>query len=222
MEYKSIDYSQWGFSGQGKNILKFLTDSEKKIWDASLQYQDSRKGETGHGEVVTYFALKLLKYIRGDGDIVIPAAILHDVGWSQLTETERNLFYEEGDDNFGKKIWKRYEPILRARHQEQGVKLAENLLIQIDYFRQDISEIIEIISQHDTREEFLNDNDGIVRDADKLWRFTLPGFNIPTQIRKQNSLQYREFMLNKIKEEGFFYSDVSKKIAEIELSNIKN
>ena len=61
MDYTPIDYSKWDMSGQGKNILPLLNESEKEIWRLALPYQDKRQ-DAGHGEVVTYFGLILLPY----------------------------------------------------------------------------------------------------------------------------------------------------------------
>ena len=223
-DYIPINYETWNFDGQGKNILDKLSPIEKKIWNKALPFQDTRKGETGHAEFVTYLALKLLDFhLNASREIVVPAAILHDIGWSQLTELERRLFYEESiDPTTGQQVWKRYEPILRVRHQEQGTKLSEKILTEVGYSPKNTKEVLDIISKHDTREGFLNNNEGIVRDADKLWRYTLPCFRIATEIRKQGVDDVLKQLSGWINQEGFFYSCVSKEIARIEINNTLN
>lgn len=220
LDYKPIDYKTWNFDGQGKNILNELLPIEKEIWNKSLEFQDTRRGETGHAECVAYFALKLTKLIDAEREIVIPTAILHDIGWSQLTKSERSLFYEvEIDPTSGKQVWERYEPILRARHQEQGVRLSEKVLGNLNYPQEYKKEILEIISQHDTRKGFLNSNDGIMRDADKLWRFTLPHLNVGMTERNWSLDDAKKIMADWIDKEGFLYSQKSKEIARIEMEN---
>jgi len=39
-----------------------------------------------------------------------------------------------------------------------------------------VPEILEIISHTDTRKGFISKNEGLVRDADKLWRTSQRGF----------------------------------------------
>ncbi len=218
LKYTPIDYTIWNFEGTGRNLR--LSPIEQEIWDRALQFQDSRKGEKGHAEVVTYFALKLLGYHPQAGrDVVVSAAILHDVGWSQLTEIERRLFYEMGDDGTGIPIWKRYEQELRQRHQEQGVKKAGEILDQCDSPLSNRGGILEIISEHDTRKGFLNVNDGLMRDADKLWRFTLLNWKMELAMRGYSPEDSEKYLLAYFDKPGFFYSRVSEQIARIELRN---
>ncbi|MFC1682213.1 hypothetical protein ACFL0X_01180 [Nanoarchaeota archaeon] len=228
-EYEPINYSTWNFDGQGHNILdnRLLSPDEKKVWEAALPFQDSREGETGHGEAVTYFALKLLEKYSMDmhGNIpntgvVTRATILHDIGWSQLTESERKLFYEEAiDPSIEKPVWQRYEPILRARHQEMGVVKAREILKQVNYNPENTKQILEIISQHDTRESFRDANDGLVRDADKLWRYTLAHARMVSETRGWSVDRQREIMEEAIDKKGFFYSKYAKEIARVEMGN---
>ncbi len=208
MIYKPIDYSTWDFSGKGKNIVNFLNDVEMKIWNDAHQYQDKRQ-DKGHAEVVTYFALELLKHIDGNREIVTPAAILHDIGWSQMFDEERKLFRTP--------IFTKYEPVLRERHQEEGVKLAKKLLKK--YSQKFMPEILEIISKHDTRKGFYSKEDGVVRDADKLWRFTF--FDCETG-RREYKFAFED-IIKKVKasfdRKNFFYSQKSEEIARIEFNN---
>jgi len=210
MSYKPIDYSTWDFSGKGKNITTLLTPIENETWKKALPFQDKRD-DKGHAEVVTYFALKLLEQIKTKREIVVPSAILHDTGWSQMSKNELELFRDEN--------WKRYEQVLRARHQEEGVKVAKEVLTKLDYVEEEQEEVLEIISQHDTRKGFLSLEDGIVRDADKLWRFSLSEV---IAVKNRWGMSFDEWKAGKkelTEKEGFFYSDFARQIARIELEN---
>ncbi|MEK6970045.1 MAG: HD domain-containing protein [Nanoarchaeota archaeon] len=208
--YQPLNYNMWDFSGQGKNIAALLQPIEKELWNRALSLQDKRL-DPGHAEFVTYFALELLKYELGDRKVVVPAAILHDIGWSQMSPAEVNLF---SDPNM-----KRYEPALRARHQEEGARKARDILIDSGYSQPHIPHIVEIISQHDTRDGFYSLEDGIMRDADKLWRFTIPEVEISTTHRSKTleglDVRNRKY----IQKENFLYSDTAKEIARIEWEN---
>ena len=178
-----------------------------------MPFQDKRE-DIGHAEFVTYFAFVLNGFLKGDKNITIPAAILHDIGWCQMTKKELKQFYLPN--------WKDFEPKLRKKHQEEGVNLSEKILKEVNYPLQHISEILEIISEHDTRKGFFSKNDGIVRDADKLWRFTLPQSKIFLNKRGTKDNLYTKY-LGYINQEGFFYSNISKEIAKKELEiTLKN
>lgn len=206
--HEPIDYSCWNFKGMGENILHLFSDIEKKLWTIALPFQDKRD-DLGHVENVTYFALKLLEYLGGKRGIIIPAAILHDVGWSRMTQEELGQFYLPN--------WKEFEPRLRKRHQEEGTKIANELLCDIDYPEEYLLDILEIISQHDTREGFISQEDGLVRDADKLWRYTLPHIKLNLRNRGTPVEELCEHILKRSKELGFFYSETARDIAGIEM-----
>lgn len=181
----------------------------KKIWKLALPFQDFRN-DKGHAKITLNFALKLLNMEKGREEIVIPAIILHDIGWSQLSKKERFLI-------FAKKPTKRAKEKVRIKHQKEGVILARNILKKVNYDKNLTNEILKIISQHDTGKRFISKEDGIVKDADKLWRFSKIGFNAdlkrfkitPTQnLKRRNSL---------IDQKGFFFSKSAKEIAREEL-----
>jgi HD superfamily phosphodiesterase len=180
-----------------------------EIWEKSKPYQDKRDDQ-GHAETVTNFAKELLKTEKGDEDIVIPAAILHDIGWSQIpVEKLKQLFLVQTGSEF--------DIQLRHIHQTEGVKLAKHILDEVNYPKDKQSEIIEIISQHDTRKGFLNANDGIMRDADKLWRFSEIGFAADIRRRKNTSAAEWVDHLRALIEGNKFYSKSARNIAEREL-----
>lgn len=211
-----VNYASWNLNGQGKNIYKDLNLVERKIWDGSLEFQDKRN-DLGHAEFVTYFALDLINQISHweqiDREIIVPAAILHDTGWSQMSSVEIALFYD--------KNWEKYELVLRQRHQEEGVAFAERALNSMKGIDKSKSRhILEIISQHDTRKDFYSLADGVVRDADKLWRYTLPHARIAMKERGW-SAEFLEMRMNSdIDKAGFFYLPISKDVAGIELKNV--
>ena len=193
------------------NIVPLLKPKEKAIWNAALPYQDKRN-DKGHAEFVTYFALKLTELLNGNRKITIPGAILHDVGWSQLTKSELKGFYSSIGTN--------KELKLRKKHQEEGVKLVKDLLTKCEYPRKLIKEILEIISQHDTRKGFYSNEDGIVRDSDKLWRFTYPAIRIAMREKGYTFSQIKRFMSKEINRKGFFYSEIARRIALLELNTL--
>ena len=61
----------------------------EKIWELSLPYQNFRNDED-HAFIVYEFALKLCNKLNGDKTIALPAALLHDIGWSKVSKKERD------------------------------------------------------------------------------------------------------------------------------------
>ena len=184
----------------------------QKLIDAAAPYQDKRS-DWGHAKITLSYAVLLLKLERADPNVVIPAIILHDIGWSQLSEEERTLLF---DVNVSKQ--KKLE--MRIKHQEEGIRLAKKILEEIEYPIILHPHILEIISQHDTRKGFFSPEDGITRDADKLWRCSSIGFKADLNRSPNYSFEEEyEKVRQENEQEGFFYSESAKKIAKQELSD---
>lgn len=182
----------------------------QKIWELALPYQDARD-DAGHGQIVTEFSEKLSEIEQAVADIAVPAAILHDIGWSQLDRNERFLIFDKRNTA---------EARLQARyhHQEQSVRLAREILEQVDYPQQFIDPILDIISEHDTRNGYRTKEEAVMRDADKLWRVSKIGFY--DDIRQSNDTpeNYHHQLASKIRDPNFLFLESSRKIAEEELS----
>lgn len=207
-KYKPIDFDSWDVSGTGKNIRDLFKPIEAEIWYRALPYQDKRD-DVGHTELVVYFAFKLLGYIKTERAIVIPAAILHDTGWSGVPEVRHN--YDPYSEEFRKN-----EPEYRNRHQRAGVVISQRTLEEVHYAKKYVPAILKIIAQHDTRDGFFCTEDGVVRDADKLWRFTLRQSQMPYMAKKNPENIYKERMRD-IQNPSLLYSDISRHIARVEL-----
>jgi len=63
----------------------------RDIWNKALPYQDTRD-DVGHAKTVMQNAYKLLKYEKGEDEIVIPASILHDIGWAKIKKQLKSRF----------------------------------------------------------------------------------------------------------------------------------
>lgn len=180
----------------------------KKIWDLALPYQDKRDDER-HAETVLDYAVRLEKLEKADENVVIPATILHDIGWSQLQKEELLVIFGN--------ISKEDKIAVKKKHEKYGVELARQILKEVHYENGLINEILKIISGHDTRSGFISKNDGVVRDADKLWRFSEKGFWVDVKRKKttfEALYQQRKEMMER---DNFFYSETARKIAGCEL-----
>jgi len=179
----------------------------------ALPFQDKRDDD-GHAEVTLIFAKKLVEIEKGDGDIIVPAIILHDTGWSRVPR-------EEWIRIFDIKMSKEERIPLQLKHQKESVKIAREILGKTKYPKDLAREILEIISQHDTRKVFISKNEGLVRDADKLWRFSKIGFGKDIKRFDVLPADLCGKLEKDIEKEGFFYSSGAKNLAREELTERK-
>ncbi|WP_419662898.1 metal-dependent phosphohydrolase [Desulfosarcina variabilis str. Montpellier] len=179
---------------------------EKLIFIEAKAYLSVRNNEM-HTRNVIDFAFKLLQEESGDRDIVIPAAILHDVGWFKISSNNiKKAMGPNGDIS-----------IVRA-HEAEGVKIARVILQKYLESDRKMSEILQIISGHDTRKEALSINDKIVKDADKLSRYDANFTTLADII----DLSIQEmFYLLETNLSKWFFLPLSKRIANDELNKRK-
>ena len=64
---------------------------------------------------------------------------------------------------------------VRIPHENEGARLAREVLRPTRLAGAVIEEVATIIDGHDTRPHAPSLNDELVKDADKLWRFTVTG-----------------------------------------------
>ena len=143
-----------GFKGRSG-----LHRSEERIFRLAKPFLTVRDNEV-HTRAAIKFALRLLEIEKADRDIVIPAVILHDVGYNSLPEELMLRTYGP-----------RREKEITRIHEQEGAKIAAAILNDIGYDTSKTAEILEIIDGHDTRPVALSINDQVVRDADKLTRY---------------------------------------------------
>ena len=107
----------------------------------------------------------LLAHPTADADVVIPAILLHDVGWKSIAEEDQLRGYGPTVED---------ESLARL-HEVEGARIADEILAAVDYDGRKRALIVAIIDGHDTRKESLSEEDTLVKDADKIWRFTPVG-----------------------------------------------
>ncbi|MBW2340415.1 MAG: HD domain-containing protein [Deltaproteobacteria bacterium] len=178
----------------------------QKIWQLAEPYLNTRKNNI-HTKISTEFAYRLLEKEGGDQDIVIPAIILHDVGWKRVPE---NLQLKA----FGPKAT---SPELNRLHEVEGAKIAKDILERVNYDEDRIEEIFEIIDGHDSRKEAISLNDKLVKDADKLWRCSEEGFYIDIERFEVNFVEYLNIIRSKLQK--WLFTNSAKEIAREEIKN---
>ncbi len=190
-----------------------MEDVYDKIWEKAFSYQDKR-GDRGHARVTLEYAKTLLASEKGDEKIIIPSIILHDIGWSRVASDKAMIIFDQKASPEEKRA-------ARLEHQNKGVELATRILDELGYPEDLSKEILDIIFQHDTRQGFISKNEGLTRDADKLWRFSAIGFDLDIERFKITPQQNYVRMDKRIAEPGFFFSASAKQIARTELEKRK-
>lgn len=101
-----------------------------------------------HAKAVLDYAKKVMANEEGDGNVVIPSAILHDIG---IKECER-----------------KYNSVSGNLQEKEGPPIAENILAKINYPSKYIGEILEIIGNHHSPGKVTTLNFQILYEADWL------------------------------------------------------
>jgi HD superfamily phosphodiesterase len=104
---------------------------------------------------------------EADSAVVLPAIMLHDIGWSRVPPSEVLQAIAPGGGR----------PDLVLLHEKEGARLAAEILAECSYDSARIPAILEIIDGHDSRKEALSIEDAIVKDADKTWRLSPHGID---------------------------------------------
>lgn len=137
-----------------------LKEIYRKIWELAEPYLHTRDNDL-HTRLATGLVGELLEEEPGDEDIVVPAIILHDTGWTRVPEEEQLKAYGPRAN----------APEITLLHEKEGVKIAEEILERVRYDREKTRQILAIIDGHDSRPDASSSNGKIVRDADKLTRY---------------------------------------------------
>jgi HD superfamily phosphodiesterase len=175
-----------------------------EIWRRAKPYLNTRKNDI-HTKISIRFAETLLEKEAGDENVVMPAIILHDVGWIKVPEDEQHM-------GFGPDI---QSPAVMKRHELEGVQIARGILEAIDYDKEKTVEILDIIEGHDSRKVADSINESIVKDADKLWRFSREGFTIDCDrfnLKPAERVKKKDLDIGSI-----FFTESAKKIARKEI-----
>ncbi len=149
---------------------------------AAETYMRVRKNDV-HIPISFHYAMRLADaYPNANRDVVAAAIILHDIGWYSIDEDD---IFKKGfqTENF-------LQSDVRYLHESEGVRLAGPLLRDLGYADEFVDQVCTIIDGHDTRTFARSLEDELVRDADKLWRFTVTGVSIASGWFKQTPSHY--------------------------------
>jgi HD superfamily phosphodiesterase len=174
------------------------------IFQLAKPYLNTRHNEI-HAERSMQYGYRLMETEGGNESVIIPAIILHDVGWKKVPEALQLKA-------FGPKA---SMPELIRVHEKEGVRIAGDILVKVNYDNEKTTRILEIIGGHDSRKESISLDDRIVKDADKLWRCSKEGFNIDNERFEQTYVEG----LNRLRKylSRWFFTDTANRLAREEL-----
>lgn len=145
-----------------------LRDPDAEVWNRAAPYLAVRDNDS-HTLYAYGLARALLALLPdADPEVVLPAILLHDTGWSTVSD---DLILEAIAPGGGR-------PDLVLKHEKEGARIATEVLSSLGRDSETIRRIVEIIDGHDSRLHALHIDDAIVKDADKLWRVTPHGIEI--------------------------------------------
>lgn len=195
--------------------IKGLPVKYKKIWGKALPLlRNGRPGDDAHAKETVKFILNYKGKFKFDKDILIPTAMMHDIGHAAILP--EHFKYVTGPEKVKNG---------KLAHMLAGAKIAHDILASAGYDRKISEEIVEIIRIHDydqlegvdLKAAYNTKNKKLFHDIDSLDRYT--------EVRIKNmSLLYKDkeellrILENLIK--SFFYPDM-KKIAESEIRKLK-
>lgn len=182
------------------------TSRYHEVWLTSEPYMRARKNDV-HIPLSFAFARTLLQhYPDADEDIVSLAIILHDIGWYSIDIAD---ILERG---FGPDMM---QSDVRVLHEIEGVRLSREVLEKTGWPEAVISAVGDIIDGHDTRSYPRSLNDRLVRDADKLWRFTVTGVAVACDWFKIIPRQYADRLEAQV---GILETELGRELAAEELA----
>lgn len=137
------------------------------LWNRAAPYLKVRDNDAH-----TLYAFGLARALldahpEADAAVVLPAIMLHDIGWSQVPPAEVLAAIAPGGGR----------PDLVLLHEKEGARLAAGILTAAGYDTGKVPAILDIIDGHDSRREAISIEDAIVKDADKTWRLSPHGID---------------------------------------------
>ena len=145
-----------------------LRAQDVPLWEAAKPYLDVRNNDE-HTLVAYGLGKALLDLMPdADADVVLPAIILHDVGWKRI---DPDLLLLAIGKNPTRKD-------LVRDHEVYGVEIAREILSTHGMDAGLADAILAIIDGHDTVKEARSVDDAVMKDADKGWRTTRHGMRI--------------------------------------------
>ncbi|MGP6206330.1 HD domain-containing protein [Microbacterium sp. F2] len=182
-------------------------DDLDPVWRSIVTESRARANDI-HLPISFAFAERLCDaYPEADALVVRVAILLHDTGWARVDEDRIISEGFSGD-------WRRAD--VRYEHERHGCDIARTVLPPLGYDADFIQRVVDIIDGHDTRPESHSLEDSLVRDADRLWRFTPAGIALASGWFGLTPAEYTRRLRSEIIPE--LLTDAAVQMAETELA----
>ncbi len=198
--------------------MGFLDREYINIWrEAETYLKRGRWFDISHTIIVIDFAKRLCRDLKGDPGVVIPASILHDVGYSA---------YSEEPELELKTTLPEIPPFsreIKEGHLIKGAEFSEKILRKVGYTYK-VQEIVFIVRNHESADgekpDMKNLNHSIVSDADALARVTDAAIGYLKKIYKKDEIEIVKGILKHYKK--WFITKRALEIAEEELRKLES
>lgn len=142
-----------------------------EIYLRAEPYWHTRSGEIHMPQAYAFAQALLRAHPEADPGIVLPAILLHDVGYARVPEETHHQGLADSPAG--------WNPDITRLHEQEGVRLARDLLLDLHYPPELVEPILTIIDGHDSQSGAAHSvEDGLVKDADKLWRYGVQGVRV--------------------------------------------
>jgi hypothetical protein len=146
--------------------MTLLRPQDEPLWQDARPFLDVRNNDE-HTLVAYGVAQALLALMpEADPDVVLPAILLHDIGWKRVPPDLLLLAIGRNPTR---------KDLVRD-HELYGVEMAAPILARHGVGH--AAAILAIIDGHDTTPEARSVDDAVVKDADKGWRVTPHGMGV--------------------------------------------
>ena len=143
----------------------FSDPQHQAVWLLARPWLDVRSNDIHTLHAYTLGQALLQAHPQADADIALTAILLHDTGW-KLMPVEKLTSAIGPNAKY---------PELQREHEIAGVGIAQDVLASLAWPQARLDRVLAIIDGHDTRKHALSLEDSLMKDADKLWRFTPHG-----------------------------------------------
>ena len=182
-------------------------DRYAEIWARAEPYWQTRSNQV-HVPTSYRLARELLAaHPEVDADIVLPAILLHDIGYMAVPHEDHLKGLAGAVTGWDSDITR--------RHEVAGAELAGEILREVDWDPDRIPAIQAIVDGHDSRTEAISGEDELVKDADKLWRFTDEAVQICHVWMKRSESEFLDWLSVEI--DRWFFTQAAREIAGREL-----
>lgn len=178
-----------------------LDDTHRDVWERAVEHLRVRSND-GHTIYAYGLARALLaEHPDADHEVVLPAILLHDTGWSRVPPEDVLAAIAPGGGR----------PDLVIRHEKEGAVIARQVLEELGRPATLVDRVVEIVDGHDSRRHALSIDDALVKDADKLWRLTPHGVDTVMDWFGLDRQQARRLIVSRV--HGHLFTDAARTIA---------